>query len=148
MQKALDQMVFWWKTEKLTVCDPECKENWVVETLDPQTYGSFLDAMDKFFVLFKSFRVGLEAKEQAQRKLLELVANIPKLGNYPDEGTSKREFIDYVENVVDWHKQVLDKAEKVFDETNPKSHGALSDKDSEKGAFPVDGTSTEKGAEE
>jgi hypothetical protein len=69
LQKALDRMKLYWRTEKLTVCDsnnPE--ENWIVETLDPQNFNSFYEAFDSFSMLFSGFQGTFFAKEASPRK--------------------------------------------------------------------------------
>lgn len=62
IQDALDQMVFAWNTKKFEAGDSETKEFWIVETLDPQSFHSFYDALDSLFVRFRDFKKELRER--------------------------------------------------------------------------------------
>jgi len=70
LKKSLERMFACWKTDKLTVCDPERKENWVVETLDPQNFRSFENAMDEFYLAFSAFQKDYDVQVHVPRKQL------------------------------------------------------------------------------
>jgi len=63
IKEAVKKMLAAWESKKMEVCDFEMKESWIVETLNPEKFHEFYDALDLFLTRFQGFERELREKE-------------------------------------------------------------------------------------